>query len=88
MLTPQEKASLARILIEELDSLPPAEDEMSEAALFYDAASVGLGEDFLVDIQQRSKAVISRIAETAFRIGLSALFRPAARLINPIRRGC
>lgn len=33
--------------------LPPAEDEMSEAALFYDAASVGLGEDFLVDVQQR-----------------------------------
>jgi plasmid stabilization system protein ParE len=33
--------------------LPPAEDEMSEAASFYDAASVGLGEDFLLDIQQR-----------------------------------
>ena len=39
--------------------LPPAEDEMSEAALFYDAASVGLGEDFLVDVQQR----INRLPE-------------------------
>lgn len=33
--------------------LPPAEDEMSEAALFYDSASVGLGVDFLDDVQQR-----------------------------------
>jgi toxin ParE1/3/4 len=31
--------------------LPPAEEEMIEAALFYEAASVGLGEDFLDDIQ-------------------------------------
>ncbi|HEX6650734.1 MAG TPA: type II toxin-antitoxin system RelE/ParE family toxin [Pyrinomonadaceae bacterium] len=33
--------------------LPPAEDEMAEAALFYDGASVGLGNDFLIDVQQR-----------------------------------
>lgn len=32
--------------------LPPAEEEMSEAALFYDAASDGLGTDFLDDVQQ------------------------------------
>lgn len=31
--------------------LSPAEDEMSEAALFYE--SVGLGHDFLDDVQQR-----------------------------------
>ena len=31
--------------------LSPAEDEMSEAALFYE--SVGLGHDFLADVQQR-----------------------------------
>ena len=31
--------------------LSPAEDEMSEAALFYE--SVGLGNDFLDDVQQR-----------------------------------
>ncbi len=33
--------------------LPPAEDEMSEAAVFYDTASIGLGVDFLEDVQQR-----------------------------------
>lgn len=33
--------------------LYPAEDEMSEAAIFYDAACLGLGRDFLDDIQQR-----------------------------------
>ena len=32
--------------------LSPAEDEMSEAAVFYEAASVGLGTDFLDDVQQ------------------------------------
>jgi hypothetical protein len=32
--------------------LSPAEEEMSEAALFYDSQSAGLGEDFLDDIQQ------------------------------------
>ena len=31
--------------------LSPAEDEMTEAALFYE--SVGLGNDFLDDVQQR-----------------------------------
>ena len=32
--------------------LSPAEEEMTEAALFYDAASNGLGNDFLDDVQQ------------------------------------
>lgn len=32
--------------------LSPAEEEMSEASLFYDAASSGLGDDFLDDVQQ------------------------------------
>lgn len=32
--------------------LSAAEDEMSEAALFYDEASAGLGNDFLSDVQQ------------------------------------
>ena len=31
--------------------LPPAEEEMTEAALFYEAANAGLGDDFLDDIQ-------------------------------------
>lgn len=64
MLTPQEKAALAHQLIEELDSVSDvtspdwlsisseAEEEMSEAALFYEAASVGLRADFLDDLQQ------------------------------------
>ena len=32
--------------------LLPAEEEMTEASLFYDAASSGLGEDFLDDVQR------------------------------------
>ena len=32
--------------------LPPAEDEMIEAAVFYETASNGLGNDFLEDVQQ------------------------------------
>ncbi|HKO45898.1 MAG TPA: type II toxin-antitoxin system RelE/ParE family toxin [Pyrinomonadaceae bacterium] len=32
--------------------LSPAEEEMTEASLFYDAASSGLGSDFLDDVQQ------------------------------------
>jgi toxin ParE1/3/4 len=32
--------------------LSAAEEEMSEAAVFYEAASVGLGRDFLEDLQQ------------------------------------
>ena len=31
--------------------LPAAEEEMSEAAAFYEAASVSLGDDFLEDVQ-------------------------------------
>ncbi len=32
--------------------LPEAEEEMSEAAVFYEAASVSLGTDFLEDVQE------------------------------------
>jgi hypothetical protein len=32
--------------------LPPAEEEMIEASLFYEAASPGLGADFLDDVQR------------------------------------
>jgi plasmid stabilization system protein ParE len=32
--------------------LSPAEEEMTEAALFYEAASNGLGSDFLNDVQK------------------------------------
>jgi plasmid stabilization system protein ParE len=32
--------------------LSPAEEEMTEASFFYDAASSGLGKDFLDDVQQ------------------------------------
>jgi len=32
--------------------LSAAEEEMSEAAMFYEAASFGLGSDFLEDLQQ------------------------------------
>jgi plasmid stabilization system protein ParE len=32
--------------------LSPAEEEMTEASLFYEAASNGLGSDFLDDVQQ------------------------------------
>ena len=32
--------------------LHPAEEEMTEASLFYEAASVGLGSDFLDDVQR------------------------------------
>ena len=39
--------------------LSPAEEEMIEAAVFYEAASNGLGNDFLDDIQQ----AIDRLCE-------------------------
>jgi len=32
--------------------LTPAEEEMTEAAVFYETASIGLGEEFLSDIQR------------------------------------
>jgi toxin ParE1/3/4 len=37
--------------------LPPAEEEMTEASLFYEAASPGLGDDFLDDVQRVIEAV-------------------------------
>lgn len=37
--------------------LSDAEEEMSEAAVFYEAASLGLGRDFLEDLQQTIDAV-------------------------------
>ena len=39
--------------------LSPAEEEMTEASLFYDASSSGLGNDFLDDVQQ----AIDRLCE-------------------------
>jgi plasmid stabilization system protein ParE len=39
--------------------LPPAEEEMTEAAVFYERASSGLGEDFLDDVQR----VITQLRE-------------------------
>ena len=39
--------------------LSPAEEEMTEAALFYEAASNGLGSDFLNDVQR----VVDRLRE-------------------------
>jgi hypothetical protein len=39
--------------------LSPAEEEMTEASLFYDAASSGLGNDFLDDVQH----AIDRLCE-------------------------
>jgi hypothetical protein len=32
--------------------LSPADEEMTEASLFYEAAASGLGNDFLTDVQQ------------------------------------
>lgn len=37
--------------------LPPAEEEMIEAALFYEAAARGLGDDFLDDVQHAIDSV-------------------------------
>jgi hypothetical protein len=31
--------------------LPPAEEELTEASLYYEAASSGLGQEFLDDLQ-------------------------------------
>ena len=39
--------------------LSPAEDEMTEAALFYESRSAGLGNDFLDDVQR----AIDRLCE-------------------------
>jgi len=39
--------------------LPPAEEEMTEASLFYEAASTGLGSNFLDDVHR----VIERLRE-------------------------
>jgi len=39
--------------------LPPAEEEMTEASLFYEAASTGLGSNFLDDVTR----VIERLRE-------------------------
>jgi hypothetical protein len=39
--------------------LPPAEEEMTEAALFYEAARSGLGDVFLDDIQHAIDTVLT-----------------------------
>jgi hypothetical protein len=38
--------------------LSPAEEEMTEAALFYESALVGLGTDFLNDVQRAVNRVL------------------------------
>ena len=40
--------------------LPPAEEEMTEAARFYEAAKTGLGDAFLDDIQRAIETVRER----------------------------
>jgi plasmid stabilization system protein ParE len=40
--------------------LPLAEEEMTEAALFYEVANPGLGDDFLNDVQHAIDAVRER----------------------------
>jgi hypothetical protein len=40
--------------------LPPAEEEMTEAALFYETAKTGLGDLFLDDIQRAIDTVRER----------------------------
>ena len=47
--------------------LPPAEEEMSEAAVFYEAASVSLGRDFLEDVQQTVNTLRAH-PEIGFRV--------------------
>lgn len=42
--------------------LPPAEEEMIEASLFYEAAFLGLGNDFLDDVRR----VIDRVRERPY----------------------
>jgi toxin ParE1/3/4 len=42
--------------------LPPAEEEMTEASLFYEDASAGLGSDFFDDVQR----VIDALREHPF----------------------
>ena len=45
--------------------LSPAEDEITEAALFYELASTGLGRDFLDDVRR----VINRLLDYPFAGG-------------------
>ena len=53
--------------------LPPAEEEMAEASLFYEAASAGLGEEFLDDVEQvigilREHPKLGRLVESELRL--------------------
>ena len=43
---------LASVLDDWLRFLSPADEEMTEASVFYQAATFGLGTDFLAEIQQ------------------------------------
>jgi len=52
--------------------LPPAEEEMTEASLYYETASSGLGQDFPDDLQRtvaavREYSVIGQPAGRGFR---------------------
>lgn len=59
--------------------LSPAEEEMTEASLFYEKASHGLGSDFLDDVQHainivRSQPLIGRDLGDGFRRVLLSKF--------------
>ncbi len=43
---------LASVLDDRYRFLSPADEEMTEASVFYEAATFGLGADFLAEIQQ------------------------------------
>ena len=52
--------------------LPPAEEEMTEAALYYEAAAPNLGHDFLDDVQHaidvaRERPEIGTLVAHGFR---------------------
>ena len=53
--------------------LPPAEEEMTKASRFYEAASAGLGEEFLDDVQRvigvlREHPELGRLVESELRL--------------------
>ena len=53
--------------------LLPAEEEMTEASLFYEAASAGLGEEFLDDVQRvigilREHPELGQLIESELRL--------------------
>ena len=57
--------------------LPPAEEELTEASLYYETASAGLGLDFLSDLQLTVGAIREHpeIGQSAGRIFRQTSFR-------------